>query len=848
VRPEDRAFAAREPALRGMSLLLDDDAVAAALRERLPDAGVRAARGTYIRYKPGTNCLVAFELDTASGPRLAYGRTEHEDDGAKLRKAHEKARSGAVLVEDPPVALLLFPSDRRLRSLIAVMTDSATVLAYKPERRLVARRGREVIKAYRADGFAAARGAAAALPAGLPVQRCIAARKRHAMLVFDWVDGWPLDSVLQPPPHSSRERPPETALPPPLDSARKLPDGAGAALEALRALHSAVPAGPLPCRTRAVEAAALVAAADATGVAGPRVEWAARRLAERLAAALPADPAPKSLLHGDFSADQVVIGAGGAVMLDMDAACLGDPRWDLGSALGDLELRVLEGRLAPAAAAATAAVLVGDDAHAVHPFAAAGLLRRAAEPFRRRRQGWDALVEAAVERAAELAALQPPATRPVNSTARAPADSPTRDAKLAPPPRIPATSNTLPPNTRLASRRKPQARDGAIASLRRISPPPGASSPGALSLRRAWPRPDGRLLLEYRDERGAIVAAQAGLDGEAIAAERCRAERVGAPPPLVANHRVLLHARGADGRLPALHRLLEGSDVRLVAHRATRRAVVALYGSAGVEAVRANRTGTDADAAPTAAYIKAVRPSRAAAVAGAARAAAQLVAGVCSVPAVLAVDRRSGTVTYATMPGRRLTDLLATRAGADAIEALGSALRTLHAAARPPNVDLHDAAREARLVIEAAAALTPYAPELSERTAGAGRAAARRLRSLPPVAPVPVHRDLHDKQVLVGASGIGLLDFDTLALGDPALDLGNMLAHLELRALQGRCSPADAERLTAALLDGYRAGADIRERIAVYAHATRVRLACLYAFRPGWPTVPVALLADRPCP
>jgi hypothetical protein len=71
VRPEDRALAARDPALPGLALLLDDAAVATALRERLPEARVRAARSTYIRYKPGTNCLVAFELDTAEGSRLA---------------------------------------------------------------------------------------------------------------------------------------------------------------------------------------------------------------------------------------------------------------------------------------------------------------------------------------------------------------------------------------------------------------------------------------------------------------------------------------------------------------------------------------------------------------------------------------------------------------------------------------------------------------------------------------------------------------------------------------------------------------------------------------------------------
>lgn len=42
----------------------------------------------------------------------------------------------------------------------------------------------------------------------------------------------------------------------------------------------------------------------------------------------------------------------------------------------------------------------------------------------------------------------------------------------------------------------------------------------------------------------------------------------------------------------------------------------------------------------------------------------------------------------------------------------------------------------------------------------------------------PCHRDLHEKQVLVSGGVAGLLDFDTLCLSDPALDVGNLLAHL----------------------------------------------------------------------
>ena len=51
-------------------------------------------------------------------------------------------------------------------------------------------------------------------------------------------------------------------------------------------------------------------------------------------------------------------------------------------------------------------------------------------------------------------------------------------------------------------------------------------------------------------------------------------------------------------------------------------------------------------------------------------------------------------------------------------------------------------------------------------------------------APVTVvHRDLYEEQILVGER-IGLIDLDDVALGPPELDLGNLLAHLELLELR----------------------------------------------------------------
>jgi len=66
----------------------------------------------------------------------------------------------------------------------------------------------------------------------------------------------------------------------------------------------------------------------------------------------------------------------------------------------------------------------------------------------------------------------------------------------------------------------------------------------------------------------------------------------------------------------------------------------------------------------------------------------------------------------------------------------------------------------------------------------------RALRTEPTMEPLFCHRDLHDKQILLGnGRGGRLIDLDLAAAGPPALDPGNILAHLRLRALKGASLP-----------------------------------------------------------
>jgi len=117
------------------------------------------------------------------------------------------------------------------------------------------------------------------------------------------------------------------------------------------------------------------------------------------------------------------------------------------------------------------------------------------------------------------------------------------------------------------------------------------------------------------------------------------------------------------------------------------------------------------------------------------------------------------------------------------------------------------------------------------------------------VADAPIatcHRDFHDKQILYDGDRSVLLDCDTLAMADPALDLGNFIAHLQWRTHQ---SPNHSDQLaqgTRAFRRAYGAMDDgTQKRAGWWSAATLLRLACLYTWRPRWRHAVPAVLRSR---
>jgi aminoglycoside phosphotransferase (APT) family kinase protein len=396
--PADEALALRDRALPGLGPLLDEDRLGGWLGERTGTAVRLHTR--YLRYKQGTSCVLSGHLETASGASPCLVSAYATEDLAKLAKTLERAPGGSVLAvdlargllattpgadRDLPALARLDDDGRRRRLLRALLPDRRglrearlSTLRHKPHRRWVGLveptlGPRVVMRAYRPGESRAAVAAIDACshgPAATPA--LIGADTRYGVAAVEFVAG----DVLALRAATACERVGDF-------------HSAGAALGRLHgsrdlALRAAPPGA---------DAQAVRAAATQLTVLLPQEAQDVRRLASALATRLLAMPQVRVPIHGDFSADQVVVDeAGGATLIDLDSARLGDPACDLACATAAITRDVVLGRIADATGRAWLRALregyacVADlpDEERLAAHEAAHLFRRAVEPFRLR--------------------------------------------------------------------------------------------------------------------------------------------------------------------------------------------------------------------------------------------------------------------------------------------------------------------------------------------------------------------------------------------------------------------------------------------------------------------------------
>jgi aminoglycoside phosphotransferase (APT) family kinase protein len=168
---------------------------------------------------------------------------------------------------------------------------------------------------------------------------------------------------------------------------------------------------------------------------------------------------------------------------------------------------------------------------------------------------------------------------------------------------------------------------------------------------------------------------------------------------------------------------------------------------------------------------------------------------------------------YPLIPGRPLSAVLGRGAAATDVQfrRAGKILRALHAAQPDPGDGLAprglgDDADEVHKAAGHIRFLTPDTGARLDELLDRARALHDRLPGEPPVL---THGDYKTDHLLATPDRLTVIDFDTCALADPALDLGKLLADIRWWAAAGR--PVDLVRAGSHLLEGY--GAADAERL-----------------------------------
>ncbi|MCY7397895.1 MAG: aminoglycoside phosphotransferase family protein [Sphingomonas bacterium] len=423
--PPDLDLARRDAALPGLATILDPAAMVAVLQRARPGIGFDDATIHYVRYKPGTSCLVGYRVKVDGEDVLFGAQARRPDARDKLAKARAKPGvsgrlgPGRFVITDLALIISVFPNDRRLpqmerladpgkvRGLVRELAadyrpargSRLEMLDFRPGRRWVARLVGEsgpvvLVKVHAKRDFARAWRNAASFTSrdSLIVPEPVGKSPGWHAVAVEWICG-------------------ESPDPTPANAVR-----IGTALASLHAQDVDM-AVVMP---REGQVRALRTVARDLARLWPPLGARCRRIAKRLGSALLEESGALRPIHGDFYADQIVLAGDRIGLIDFDESALGSPAWDLGNFIGHLYYRSLAGA-------------IGGDSHdaigdgLIEGYLAAGgetsvrevvlqtaasLMRLAALPFRERDPRWPDRIEQILVRVEELVATAASAGMP----------------------------------------------------------------------------------------------------------------------------------------------------------------------------------------------------------------------------------------------------------------------------------------------------------------------------------------------------------------------------------------------------------------------------------------------------
>lgn len=204
-----------------------------------------------------------------------------------------------------------------------------------------------------------------------------------------------------------------------------------------------------------------------------------------------------------------------------------------------------------------------------------------------------------------------------------------------------------------------------------------------------------------------------------------------------------------------------------------------------------------------------------------------------TVPCVLGSDPDLAAIFMEHAPGMSLHSLIEKVIFTDACAAAGRTLRKLHST-RSVNRETYSRVDELGNLQRILELIIYMYPEFGDDFKN-------RFRDLTDEQPsdhqpdVLSHRDFFDKQVLFSEDRTTLLDCDNAAPADPALDIGNFVAHLTLRKMQHPHLSANIDKGIELFINSYDiTEKQLRSRVLWWTRVAQLRIAILYFLRPRW--------------
>jgi len=401
-----------DPALPRLPVLLDADAMAPFFQRSLgPGAPVAEVAVRFLRFKPGTNIVVRYDVGLdgrrcsaiamIKASRSLARRAEKPENVALARLVDGRSPAPMPLYYEPEIEALIqwYPLDLDLPTLaeppsrlldeldaagvsLGAVDGDPDTLAYKPRRRAVLRLGDHVFKMY------AERAQFDRAAAGLRVAGAVREVPTPAFT------GQLPARLVTVQPVLSGARPAAAA-----EVARTMG-------ELLRELHDASPSAEsphIPTASPSFQLAAAARSSELVTALRPDLTGRVQALLRRLEATMPAVER-RVHSHGDLNARQLLVTAGGVAVVDFDSMCLAPPALDVADYAGH-EVRGTEDDVGEISRLLAELVEgYGERPLGLPWYVATSIVRRSPEPFRYVEQHWPERIEGMI--AASEAALR----------------------------------------------------------------------------------------------------------------------------------------------------------------------------------------------------------------------------------------------------------------------------------------------------------------------------------------------------------------------------------------------------------------------------------------------------------